>query len=317
MKLQLDFPKINAPKLENTDCVFGLGSCFGNEVSSQLLQAFMPGMCNPFGTVFHPIAMAQQLNRVIQCNPFVSGDFEEDQQGFFSYASHTLMRAESMELIKESHNRKLVKANETLLSATKLILTFGTNWGFKRSGTHQWVSNCQKQPALLFDREFAETDENVEEWVKTLHSLFLFNPNIQVVVTVSPVRHLKDGLSENNRSKAALITLVHELVKAFPKQVFYVPSFEVILDVLRDYRFFGDDLCHINDLGLQCVMDWLQTEWFSPEMLSYWKAAKKIQNLINHRVLSSNTQEIEKFAAKKNQLVTAFNSQFQRSIEPM
>ncbi|MFT5337064.1 MAG: hypothetical protein ACI9YL_001066 [Luteibaculaceae bacterium] len=314
MKLQLDFPKIDAPKLKETDIIFGLGSCFGNEVSQQLLQAFIPGMCNPFGTIFHPIPMAQQLNRIMENSPFTPQDFETEQGSFFSYFSHTLLRGTSLEAVQKNHNQQLANANTILLKSTKLILTFGTNWGFQLGETGEWVSNCQKQPAALFNREFAGGEENSQHWIKTLQTLFAVNPGIEVIVTVSPVRHIKDGLSENNKSKAALITLVHQLVATFPNQVFYMPSYEVILDVLRDYRFFADDLCHINSLGLQCIMDWLQKEWFSPNMLSYWKAAKKVQNLFDHRVVSSNFLEIEQLERKKNQLVAEFNSRYHRFI---
>lgn len=296
MKLHLDFPTFELPALEPHHELFAIGSCFGEEMGGRL-KAMKASTCvNPFGNVFHPMSVAQQVQRILDGALFTENDVQEHQGRWFSFFCHTLLSQDNKEALLDTLNRTLQIAHKQLQQSDFLLVTFGTNWGYQLVDSKQWVANCQKQAAKLFQKEFPTVEENQEVWTDLLRSLKQFNPKLKVVFTVSPVRHIQDGLTENQRSKSVLHLLVQTLEQA--ADCHYIPSYELVMDSLRDYRFFDSDLVHINELGKSVVWDWLRDQWFSEDMKVFHRTWLSIHKRESHRPFNPETPEHAKFLAK-------------------
>ena len=313
MKLHLDFPDIAIPKLHWKDRVFGLGSCFDEEIVQRMLQAQMGGAVNPFGTLFHPKSIFQTLQRLQHNTPFQASDFFQDQHTHFSFFTHTKLRFTSQKQLQLELAQKLNQGRAELMQATWVVLTFGTNWGYTHKVHKFWVNNCQKQPSDQFVSAFPDLHDLLEHGKESIGAFLAAYPDKKIVLTVSPVRYVKLGLTENFRSKARLLEMCMALVQAYPNQVYYLPSYEMVTDALRDYRFFDSDLVHVNTLGKQWVWKWISERWFHPELVDYLAHWERIEKQCQHIPLASGGTDL-KFQEKLNQRIHTFNQQYGKTV---
>lgn len=252
MKFKLSF------EIEPTDFnlnldskVIFLGSCFADNISQKLLQFGLPITPNPFGTIFHPDPIAYHLSMSLKDSEEVSVLQRKDV--FLDWMSSGKIAEENRERLES----KIIALRKDLLDQLKeaklLVLSFGTAWGYKRKESKETVGNCHKQPSEEFQKELLDLDKAKDQWGQLLLKLQKFNPDLKVIFTVSPVRHVKDGLVENNRSKARLLELVHFLCDN--ENVVYFPAYEILIDELRDYRFYSNDLVHPNDTAVEYILE--------------------------------------------------------------
>lgn len=291
MNLTLDIKIPAAPvQIKHGDEIILMGSCFSDSLVPHFNEAGFDVLSNPFGTIFHPLAIARILEEATGQNTSFNA-LNRNDLWFDWRASSQIYGATEEELNAEIADRFSVLRNR-LSSAKLLVITLGTAWGYKRYG--KIVANCHKMPASTFEKELSTQSELFSEWNQLLAILKQFNPSLEVLFTVSPVRHAKDGLVENNRSKARLIELVHTL----QKKSSYFPSYEIVIDVLRDYRFFKEDLVHPNDQAIKIVWDYFSSFIFDQETIQLSDRVRHVNQMKGHHSLFPGSDDDLKLQTK-------------------
>jgi hypothetical protein len=268
-------------RIQPTDNLFFLGSCFSDEISKKTINSGLRSYSNPFGTLFHPEAIRNALINVLGSNEDISDLFQRDDVWLTWSASSKLFAFNRQEL-----QQKLIAVKKESLhrlsQANYLFITFGSAWGYRSKENGNVVANCHKMPSSLFTKELTDLDLMKEQWDEILTQLRNAYPSLLICLTISPVRHIRDGLVENQRSKSRLIELVHHLTKQ--NRVTYFPVYELLMDVYRDYRFFAEDMVHPNGLGVEQVWDYLRRYCMEPSTRDMVHEIEQFRLLEAHRI---------------------------------
>jgi hypothetical protein len=293
--LKFDPGKASFILSHGSDWLF-LGSCFSDEIAKKARYSGFKCASNPFGTVFHPIPLARFLEACI-----VSSEEEyifEKEHVFYSWDSNATICSLTERELRIALQALRMEWYQRLQNASVLFVTFGTAWAYRLSNGLV-VANCHKQPHSQFTKELTEINELTDVWLKIVQRLTKMNPDLKIVFTVSPVRHSRDGLVENNQSKALLIELIRRLTLV--KDVTYFPSYEIVNDQLRDYRFFKPDRVHPTDETVSIVWEaFLRFYTDTPtrkavqEIVSYRKFAAHIPSQPLQHVLSEHALRCER-----------------------
>lgn len=250
-------PKLIAP-IRHADPIFMAGSCFTEQMSHKLRRVKFQVTENPHGILFNPVSIATSIQRYCTGEPYTVDDLFQHEDLWGSWDHHTRFSETDPQLGLKNINASLQSGAAALKQARWLILTLGSAFVYRKHDGRV-VANCHKVPADRFEKKLLQPDEIVEEFSGMLDLLQQNCPGINVMLTISPVRHLRDGFVENNRSKAHLIQAVHALVDS-RVNVHYFPSYELVIDDLRDYRFYAEDMVHPNYQATQYVYErFLQT----------------------------------------------------------
>ncbi len=271
-----------------------LGSCFTENIGSKLDYYKFQNLQNPFGVIFNPISIERIMERVVRQQEFSVEDVFEQDEIWHCLEVHSLVSGSQMETYLEMLNRKLQEFHGYLQKATHLILTVGTAWVYRYNDTGRVVANCHKIPQSEFTKLLLSPEEIARSIKNTIQYARGINEDIDVITTVSPVRHLKDGFVENSRSKAHLIAATQE-VSAEGYDVYYFPSYELMMDELRDYRYYTSDLLHPNETAIAIIWDRFKTVWVSPQTEEIQKEVEAIQKGLAHRSFHENTATFRKF----------------------
>jgi len=301
MKFKLD-TNINLAdfNIKHGDGIVMLGSCFSDNMSSYFENSGFNVLSNPFGTLFHPLPIDRVINQAFDDDVELNA-FKRDEL-WLSWGASSKLYGETKDELNRTVSGAKVNLKNALLNARLLVITFGSAWGYSHQefGT---VANCHKMPSSLFNKDLSTVEEMQERWSGTLSTLKKLNPNLSIVFTVSPVRHKKDGLVENNRSKSRLIELSHRLASDFGS---YFPSYEIVIDELRDYRFYKSDLVHPSDDAIGYVWNRFKDYIFTEETESLIKQIEKVNSTLAHKSLHPNLEadnnRIEKGQELKSRL---------------
>lgn len=283
----------SAWKIGYEDKILMLGSCFSDEIGEQMAQRYLNVTCNPFGTLYNPLSIANAINENVSKyeNEKIPLVFHEGL--WHSMAHHGSFSRPIREEAEKAVRASVVTMQRALQEATVVIITFGTAWAYEMkdfersavSGDSPVVGNCHKLPADCFTRRRLSVAEIVAAWQPILAAY----PDKHWLFTVSPIRHIKDGLHENRLSKATLLQAVEELVKCENekmRQCHYFPSYEIMLDELRDYRFYADDLVHPSSLAVRYIWERFAACFCTPqtqnEMAIQHKRWKHAQHIPLH-----------------------------------
>ncbi len=229
--------------------IFALGSCFAENISERLKRAKFSVTTNPFGVLFNPFSISNAIERLDNSRTFAVCDIEAGRDNFFSFDAHSSLDGKSQTEAFANLNKAVAQGGKALGESDWVILTFGTAWVYEKEG--KVVANCHKQPASEFQRRRLSVAEIVERYDALFESVLR---NKKVILTVSPVRHIGDGLQENSVSKATLRLAVEELVAKY-ENAHYFPSYEILIDDLRDYRYYADDLAHPSKMAVDYVWE--------------------------------------------------------------
>lgn len=269
-------------KITYNDSIFLIGSCFTSSIGLKMQEHKFHTLVNPFGTLFHPTPILHNI-KGLKDNSTVDHAHTtkvEDRHVHFDMHSHVHSTSQK-ELI--THISSIRQTTTSFLKrATHAFITLGTSYYFYHKTLNHIVGNCHKQNAALFDRRLSSSEEIKESIHKIISILRMISPDIQVILTISPVRHLRDGMIENNRSKAHLISAAHDLVQT-ENGVHYFPSYELLMDDLRDYRFYKEDLIHPSEQAIAYIWSYFEQCYFNDETMSINKKLKKITRFLNHR----------------------------------
>ena len=298
-KLEFNFPS-PPRKINYQDKLFFIGSCFAENIAEIFQENYFQLFSNPNGIVYNPKSIYRQLSFLIDKKQHQQTDifFHNDQWHSFQFHSEFSSNTEA-ELLQKMNESRINAFNE-LANTNVLFITFGSAFVY----IHQQVavSNCHKLPAKEFEKILLTKENIVSDFVLLIEKLRLLNPKLQIVFTVSPVRYIRDGIIENNLSKAILIQSVHEIISSC-SNCFYFPAYEMVIDELRDYRFFKQDFVHPNELAIKYVWERL-TSWMDSNTITYLKDIQDFLNFKNHRILNTDKQKLhdEQIELRKNNL---------------
>jgi len=289
--LPFDFsPSIDIKITHNSKLIF-LGSCFSDEISKLSTLNGFQNCSNPFGTIFHPIALANVIMNTID-EPIVYDSYINSEGNHFSLLASSKIFADSKSLLFNEINNISKSFYASIRSSDILFVTFGTAWGYMDKKNKIITANCHKMPKELFSKELSSIDSMFQTWTNVIKKLTDLNPNLKIVFTVSPVRHLKDGLVENNRSKSRLIELVNKLKDTY--DVVYFPSYEIVIDQLRDYRFYKVDRVHPNREAINFVWSKFMNYFMSSKTVELSKKIKNVKESLNHVAFNPQSNAYKK-----------------------
>lgn len=310
MKLQTQIPLVKqSPAIDYNSKVVLLGSCFAENMAEKFLYYKFQSEVNPFGVLFHPVAILEFLTRAHQDNPYTEKDVFFSHGYWQSYRAHSkLNRISKIELL-DTLNTAQTSIRNQLKSASHVVLTFGTAWVYTHIQTNSVVANCHKQPAQEFEKSILSSDQLAETFEAILSILKAFNPEVTVIFSISPVRHLKDGFVENNQSKAHLIAALHSVLKP-SKKAHYFPSYEIVMDELRDYRFYKEDMVHPNQLAIDYIWEKFQSIWIDPRVNPTLKEVNRIQKGLSHTPFNPSTSEHAAFLSKLAGAIQVLETRF-------
>jgi hypothetical protein len=298
MELRTTFPiKSSKIKITYNDPVMFIGSCFASSMGSQMEMGHMPVRINPAGAVFNPVSVGNTLDTITNRKVYSPADLHFYDGMWISFYHYTDFSSEDSSIVLDKINRKSKEALEFLKSARFLFVTFGTARVYKLKKSNLVVSNCHKLPAEQFESEMLTIDEIVTLWNEQLDKLHLLFPQLQIVFTISPVRHWKDGAHGNQVSKSILFVAVDELLKhkSGPQ---YFPAYELVMDDLRDYRFYNDDMLHPSISAINYIWESFAGCYMDNNTINTWKEVVKITKAFNHRFLSDSDIKKKYFAEK-------------------
>ncbi|MBT8259049.1 MAG: GSCFA domain-containing protein [Bacteroidia bacterium] len=280
----------------NSD-LFMIGSCFAQKMSYRLNYFQFRNLTNPFGILFHPVAIERVITRALNDEFFDKTDCFEMNERWFSFEGHSYLNGRTARDLTERLNDKLKETKSQLESATHLVITLGTAWVYRHISTDTIVANCHKVPQKEFSKELLTVEEISESVDSIIKLIRLINKEIRVILTVSPVRHLKDGMIENSRSKAHLLAGVHQIVNK-RDGIHYFPSYEIMMDDLRDYRFYEGDMLHPNSLAIQYIWDQFQETWIDEKCYAVMEEVDKVSRGFAHKPFRADSQGYKDFLKK-------------------
>ncbi len=280
--------------LSYTDKLFLVGSCFAVNMHVKLAENKLQSSANPFGPLYNPLSVCRSLLRLEQCRPYTADDLLCREGLFFSYDFHTSVCHSDPEEVLKVMNKAITDGHKALSECDALIITLGTSFAYtlKESGTV--VNNCNKMPSRLFDRQMLSPEQTSHEMM-TLLSRPLYKDKL-IILTVSPIRHLSDGLADNCRSKAHLITAAGTIVDRLPHAV-YFPAYEIMNDQLRDYRFYADDMIHPSAVAIEYIWERFFDTAFDRQAHDYVHEMSHIRRAVMHRPFNPLSASYGKFAA--------------------
>lgn len=299
----------SADKLKVGDKVFTMGSCFSDEITDRLMRKKIECNSNPYGVVYNPMSIERQVERIVyKAMDYPDVEVVVRDGAYHSLMAHSKLGADSKEQLTENLRAATAKAHEDMKLAKMIVLTLGTAWVYKYM--RFVVANCHKLPASDFDRVMMAVNEVSLSLRNAIRMIRQLNDEAIVVLTVSPIRHLKDTAHGNAISKSTLLLGVEDaIMRAADPKVVYFPSYEIILDDLRDYRFYAEDMVHPSEVAVDYVFEKFMDVYFDDKLKEYAKEGESLSKLMAHRPMGHES-DIEKHMQTINEKLGLFNEKW-------
>lgn len=262
--------------------IMTIGSCFSDHMGSKLVDARFDCLSNPYGTIFNPISISKLIDRSVSNTNFTTTDIDHHNQRHFSYDLHSSFDSDQVDIILKKANHAVENVHETINNLDLLIITFGTSIGYHLLDSDALVANCHKVPNHNFERRFLDDELMFSSMCAAIDLLREQKPALDIIFTVSPVRHTKEGLIENNLSKSKLIVLSHRLAGVYARSS-YFPSYEIMTDELRDYRFYTEDMIHPSSQAVDIIWNHFMNSFFDKSAVNKVDDLRKLVQAFNHR----------------------------------
>lgn len=286
-----------------------LGSCFAENIGKKLNDAFFRVNINPFGVLYNPVSVAQSIQTLLSNDVFKRNDVFEHQSLWSSFSHSSLFSGVTPDECVKNINKSLDNARNFIQNADFLLITLGTAWVYEEVQSGKVVANCHKLPSERFNRRRLTVDEITRELSAVLSELKARNGALEVIFTVSPIRHWKDGAHENNVSKAALHLALEQLKEQF-SFTHYFPAYEIQLDELRDYRFYASDMLHPSQTAVDYIWQRFSETYFDKETQGLKKQLEQLRADLNHRPIHPQSAEYEHFLKNIEKRKTAIKMKF-------
>ena len=277
-----------------------MGSCFSENIGERLILNKLPVLVNPFGILFNPISVVNALEDILEEKEFTEEDLHFENGLYHSFSHHGKFSATDADKVLTRINESRKEATLFLKETDVLIVTLGSSWAYKYSKTNKFVANCHKIANKEFNKELLTVEGVVNPLKQVIEKLQTINPHLKVIFTISPVRHWKDGAEENTLSKSILNVAIHTLMDAV-SSVHYFPAYEMVIDDLRDYRFYKEDMLHPNKVAVDYVWKGFSDSFFSRETIELNKKISKVVTAGSHKPFNPESDNHQEFL--KRQLI--------------
>ncbi len=283
--------------------IFSIGSCFAENIGKKFTYFKFENIVNPFGIIFNPVAIENLIFRIVNKIKFTDDDVFYHNDLWHCYEVHSELSNENKEDLLDNLNFILAQSDHFLIEASHIIITYGTSWVYKHKAFSKIVANCHKVPQNEFDKEILSIQEIENTIQNSVNLIQKINTNCQFIFTVSPVRHIKDGFVENNVSKAHLIAAIYKITNLRLPSINYFPSFEIMMDELRDYRFYAEDMLHPSQVAIDYIWEKFADNYISPQEFAAMKTIDEIQKALAHRSFNPHSINHQKFLSATNQKI--------------
>ncbi len=287
----------NRSWLHHSDKVLLLGSCFSDNIGAKMQGALIQAMVNPMGTLYNPMSIARGVYRLIDNEPIAGRDLFMQGGVWNSYDFHSRHSLPDKQATIDRMNQRIEQGHQALQQAQLLTITLGTAIVYRLKATSEVVANCHKVPQHEFERRMATVDEMTAELDKMLTRLHEFNAGLRIILTVSPIRHIADGLDTNSLSKALLRVAIHEVMTRHREYCDYFPAYEIMLDDLRDYRFYSNDMVHPSDVAVEYIWQAFQATYLDDRSALAVARCERIHKRLQHRPMSASRETVDRFNA--------------------
>ena len=301
-------PKVSSEKIDLKDPIIAIGSCFVENIGQKLSEYKFDIDINPLGTLFNPLSIFKLVNKAARNEPIAPQGIVETQGIFHHYDLHSDLSNLSEQLLQENVNAQLSKLGKQLPRTSIFIYTFGSSIVYELKETGEIVANCHKVPSGNFNRRFLEIDEILQAFKKNYDLIKSTKTNFRIILTVSPVRHQKESFEQNNISKSMLRVACDKIVKQFDK-VEYFPAFEIVMDELRDYRFYTEDMLHPNQVATDYIWQKFQEVYFDDRHKQFIKKWTKVRKALAHKPFKKGSEQHQHFVHKTIALLNEFKDE--------
>jgi hypothetical protein len=287
-------------KIDHSAKMMMFGSCFSENIGSKLQQSKFNVDVNPFGILYNPMSVSSSLRRLLHKTEFTESDLVYNNEMYHSFMHHGSFSDTDKDICLKKISERYNKAADFIENADMFLITFGSAYVYRLKPAvykdkYEIVGNCHKFPSEMFERTRLSVEEIVEEWRSLIMLLKDVNPDVKFVFTVSPIRHWKDGAHENQISKSILHLAIDRLISFFGDDLQYFPAYEIMIDELRDYRFYEDDMNHPTSFAVDYIWKLFSKAFFSDATLSINKEWSQIRKSINHKPLFPATNSYRNF----------------------
>ncbi len=283
-----------------------LGSCFSENIGEKFEYFKFKNTINPFGIIFNPVSIERLIERIVNEMKFTEKDLFFHNERWHCFEVHSDLSHENKDQFLENLNAILESTNNQITQSTHLVITYGTSWIYKLKSTNEVVANCHKVPQAAFDKEILSIEILEKSIQNTIHLIHKINPNCHFIFTISPVRHIKDGFVENQRSKAHLITAIHQILQS----AIYFPSYEILMDELRDYRFYAEDMLHPSQMAINYIWERFTETWISEQSHSIMKKVETIQKGLTHKPFNLDSESHQQFLLQLKQKIILLQEKY-------
>ena len=310
-RTQIPIPKSNYP-IDYNATIMSLGSCFAVNMAEKLDYFKFKNSCNPVGILFHPLAIEKLIDFAVSEKQFTEKDIFFHNERWHCFDVHSDLSNSSRDELLESLNAIIKSTNQQITESTHFIITYGTSWVYRNIESDSIVANCHKVPQKQFKKELLSIEEIEKSIANTLKLIHAVNPKCKITFTVSPVRHIKDGFVENQWSKANLISAIHSVLKTEHCKLnnVYFPSYEIMMDELRDYRFYAEDMLHPNQVAIDYIWKRFKETTISETAFAVMDKVESIQKSLSHKPFNPNSESHLKFETKVRENITKLENQY-------
>lgn len=295
MEFRTEIEPVHFPfEITQKDKFLNIGSCFSDKFGNYLVDNKLDCFSNPYGVIFNPVSIFRLLNSSISEVPVMNRYLTENNGQWYHFDYHSKLSDKSSSGLARQLEDLHEKVRNYLRKTDYLVITLGTAFVYRLKNNQHVVANCHKKPSDLFDRELLTQKEIGIRFRQFYENLKLFNPRIKIIFTVSPVRHIKDTLQGNNLSKSLLRLACHYFCQDF-KDVHYFPAYEILMDDLRDYRYYEEDMIHVNETGQKYVIEHFKNSAFSEDLQQFIDQWQQVKSQLNHKPFQPESEAHQKF----------------------
>lgn len=282
--------------------IVSLGSCFAENIGEKFEYFKFQNAVNPFGIIFNPISIENIISRTVHQEHFTEEDIFFHNERWHCYEVHSELSNPDKDEFLANLNLIIQQSNNQIIQSTHIIITYGTSWIYRSKASNEIVANCHKVPQNQFEKEILTVEVIQKSIQNTIAHIQKVNPSCNVIFTVSPVRHIKDGFVENQRSKAHLITALQASIFHLPSSS-YFPSYEIMMDELRDYRFYAEDMLHPNQVAIDYIWERFFQTQIAETVHPIMEEILAIQKGLTHRPFNPNSESHQLFLANLTQKI--------------
>lgn len=305
---KITIPKSSFP-IDYNSKIMSLGSCFAENMSENFDYFKFQNTVNPFGIIFNPVSIEKLVNRIVNQIEFTEKDIFLHNDLWHCYEVHSELSNSNKEDFLKELNLLIFQSFNFLIQTSHLIITYGTSWVYRNVESNEVVANCHKVPQKQFKKELLSIETIEASIQNSIDLIQKVNSNCSFIFTVSPVRHIKDGFVENTLSKAHLISAIHNIINCQSSTVNYFPSYEIMMDELRDYRFYAADMLHPNQVAIDYIWERFKETSILEIAFVIMDEVETIQKGLSHKPFNPDSESHQKFLKNLNQKIQTLQNQ--------